>query len=141
MNENTRIYTQSELYENEINTDEYELNKEPGEFEGTLKLKAWTSKSRAKGHGKAIRAFFELDDGRKIIAMVQPFRYEQFSLISAAEIGEKFTLRFEITDDIEKSTAPMIRFQTISAKNAAGSNLTLCFLFSFRRLAFLRVTR
>ena len=40
MNENTRIYTQNELYENEINTDDYKLNSESGEFEGTLKLKA-----------------------------------------------------------------------------------------------------
>lgn len=95
MNEKTRIYTQSELYENEINTDEYELNKEPGEFEGTLKLKAWTSKSRAKGHGKAIRAFVELEDGKKIIALVQPFRSEQMATISAAEIGELLRLRFE----------------------------------------------
>jgi len=100
MNQKTKIYTQNDLYEREINTDEYVLNMEPGEFEGTLKLKAWTSKSRAKGHGKAVRAFFELDDGRKIIAMVQPFRYEQLSLISAAEIGEKFILRFEISSSL-----------------------------------------
>ncbi|MBP5774631.1 MAG: hypothetical protein J6W36_02940 [Clostridiales bacterium] len=95
MNENTRIYTQNELYENEINTDDYKLNSESGEFEGTLKIKAWTSKSRMKGNGKAIRAFIELEDGRKIIALVQPFRSEQIALISAAEIGELLKLRFE----------------------------------------------
>ena len=43
MNEKTKIYTQNELYENEIDTDAYELNTEAGEFVGMLKLKAWTS--------------------------------------------------------------------------------------------------
>lgn len=95
MNKKTKIYTQNELYENEIDTDAYKLNIEAGEFVGVLKLKAWTSKSRAKGHGKAVRAFFELDDGRKIIAMIQPFRSEQIAMISAAEIGEMIKLRFE----------------------------------------------
>ncbi len=95
MNKKTKIYTQNELYENEIDTDAYKLNMEAGEFVGVLKLKAWTSKSRAKGHGKAVRAFFELDDGRKIIAMIQPFRSEQIAMISAAEIGEMIKLRFE----------------------------------------------
>ena len=95
MNEKTKIYTQDELYENEIDTDAYELNTEAGEFVGMLKLKAWTSKSRKSGHGKAIRAFFDLDDERKIIAMVQPFRLEQITTISAAEIGELIRLRFE----------------------------------------------
>ena len=95
MNKKTKIYTQNELYENEIDTDAYKLNMEAGEFVGVLKLKAWTSKSRAKGHGKAVRAFVELDDGRKIIAMIQPFRSEQIAMISAAEIGEMIKLRFE----------------------------------------------
>ncbi len=95
MNEKTKIYSQSELYENGINTDDYELNTEGGEFVGMLKLKAWTSKARMRGKNKAIRAFFELDDGRKVIAMIQPFRIEQFALISAAEIGELIRLRFE----------------------------------------------
>ena len=81
MNEKTKIYTQDELYDNEIDTDAYELNKEAGEFVGMLKLKAWTSKSRAKGHGKAVRAFVELDDGKKIIAMVQPFRSAQTCML------------------------------------------------------------
>ncbi len=95
MNKKTKIYTQNELYENEIDTDAYKLNMEAGEFVGVLKLKAWTSKSRTKGHGKAVRAFVELDDGRKIIAMIQPFRSEQIAMISAAEIGEMIKLRFE----------------------------------------------
>lgn len=95
MNKKTKIYTQNELYENEIDTDAYKLNMEAGEFVGVLKLKAWTSKSRAKGHGKAVRAFVELDDGRKIIAMIQPFRSEQIAMISAAEIEEMIRLRFE----------------------------------------------
>lgn len=95
MNQKTKIYTQNDLYQKEINTDAYVLNKEPGEFVGMLKIKAWTSKSRAKGHGKAVRAFVELDDGKKIIAMVQPFRSEQIATISAAEIGEIVRLRFE----------------------------------------------
>lgn len=95
MNEKTKIYTQNDLYQKEINTDAYVLNKEPGEFVGMLKIKAWTSKSRAKGHGKAVRAFVELEDGKKIIALVQPFRSEQMALISAAEIGELLRLRFE----------------------------------------------
>lgn len=95
MNEKTKIYTQNELYENNINTNEYKLNEEVGEFVGTLKLKAWTSRSRAKGSGKAVRAFFELKGGRKIIAMAQPFRIEQFAMICAAEIGQQFKLRFE----------------------------------------------
>lgn len=95
MNKKTKIYTQNELYENEIDTDAYKLNTEAGEFVGVLKLKAWTSKSRAKGHGKAVRAFVELDDGRKIIAMIQPFRSEQIAMISAAEIEEMIRLRFE----------------------------------------------
>jgi hypothetical protein len=95
MNKKTKIYTQNELYENEIDTDAYKLNMEAGEFVGVLKLKAWTSKSRTKGHGKAVRAFVELDDGRKIIAMIQPFRLEQIAMISAAEIEEMIRLRFE----------------------------------------------
>ena len=95
MNEKTKIYTQNELYENEINTDDYKLNSESGEFEGTLKIKAWTRKSRMKGNGKAFRAFIELEDGRKIIDLVQPFRTNQIATISAAEIGELIRLRFE----------------------------------------------
>ena len=95
MNEKTKIYTQNELYENEIDTDAYELNTEAGEFVGMLKLKAWTSKPRTNGHGKSIRAFLELDVERKVIALIQPFRTNQIATISAAEIGELIRLRFE----------------------------------------------
>ncbi|MCR5047518.1 MAG: hypothetical protein K6A37_00985 [Saccharofermentans sp.] len=95
MNNEMKIYTQKDLYENEINTDAYEVNLAEGTFTGILALKAWTSKARSSSHGRAIRAFVDLYDGRKIIALVQPFRSEQIATISAAKIGSVLTLKFE----------------------------------------------
>ena len=95
MSEQTEILTQKDLYEKEIDTDKYSVNTEPGEFIGILKLKAWTSKSKRNGHGRVVRAFLDLDDGRSIIALVQPFRSEQIAKISLAKLGSVMRLRFE----------------------------------------------
>ena len=95
MDEEMKIYTQKEIYEQDINTDMYVLMNDTGEHVGVLKLKAWTSKARKSEWGQGIRAFFELIDGRKILALVQPFRIEQIATISAARTGCIMRMVFE----------------------------------------------
>lgn len=90
-----KIYNQQELYDNDINTDGYVVNMEAGTFTGKLVLKAWATRSRTKAWGRCLRAFFDLDDGRQIIALVQPFRSEQFAEMSRAPIGSLMMLWFE----------------------------------------------
>ena len=90
-----KIFTQQELYDNDINTDGYTVNKESGTFTGKLVLKAWATRSRTNAHGRPLRAFFDLDDGRKIIALVQSFRPEQIASISTTPVGCQMMLWFE----------------------------------------------
>ena len=62
--ENTKVYTQQELYDKKIDTDDYKVNKESGAFLGTLMLKAWATRSKVSGNSRPMRAFFDLEDGR-----------------------------------------------------------------------------
>lgn len=93
--ENTNVYTQQELYDKKINTDDYRVNKESGAFLGTLMLKAWATRSKVSGNSRPMRAFFDLEDGRKIIALVQPFRKEQLIAMGKIPIGSTLQLYFE----------------------------------------------
>lgn len=91
--ENTKVYTQQELYDKKIDTDDYKVNKESGAFLGTLMLKA--TRSKVSGNSRPMRAFFDLEDGRKIIALVQPFRKEQLIAMGKVPIGSTLQLYFE----------------------------------------------
>ena len=93
--ENTKVYTQQELYDKKIDTDDYKVNKESGAFLGTLMLKAWATRSKVSGNSRPMRAFFDLEDGRKIIALVQPFRKEQLIDMGKVPIGSTLQLYFE----------------------------------------------
>ena len=48
--EDTKVYTQQELYDKNINTDDYKVNRESGAFLGTLTLKAWATRSKVSGN-------------------------------------------------------------------------------------------
>ena len=93
--ENTKVYTQQELYDKKIDTDDYRVNKESGAFLGTLMLKAWATRSKVSGNSRPMRAFFDLEDGRKIIALVQPFRKDQLMDMEKVSIGSTLQLYFE----------------------------------------------
>ena len=93
--EDTKVYTQQELYDNNINTDDYKVNRERGAFLGTLMLKAWATRSKVSGNSRPMRAFFDLEDGRKIIALVQPFRKDQLMDMEKVSIGSTLQLYFE----------------------------------------------
>ena len=93
--ENTKVYTQQELYDKKIDTDDYKVNKESGAFLGTLMLKAWATRSKVSGNSRPMRAFFDLEDGRKIIALVQPFRKDQLMDMEKVSIGSTLQLYFE----------------------------------------------
>ena len=54
--ENTKVYTQHELYDKKIDTDDYKVNKESGAFLGTLMLKAWATRSKVSGNSRPMRA-------------------------------------------------------------------------------------
>ena len=93
--EDTKVYTQQELYDKNINTDDYKVNRESGAFLGTLMLKAWATRSKVSGNSRPMRAFFDLEDGRKIIALVQPFRKDQLMDMEKVSIGSTLQLYFE----------------------------------------------
>ena len=93
--EDTKVYTQQELYDKKIDTDDYKVNKESGAFLGTLMLKAWATRSKVSGNSRPMRAFFDLEDGRKIIALVQPFRKDQLMDMEKVSIGSTLQLYFE----------------------------------------------
>ena len=95
MDEQMKIYTQKEIYEQDINTDMYELMHESGEHVGVLRLNAWTSKARKSSWGQSVRAFVDLVDGSKIIALVQSFRPQQIATISVARTGCLLRMVFE----------------------------------------------
>ena len=60
MNDNAKVFSLVEMREMMIDTSNYQMMEEVGEFTGTLEMKA-------QGHKKSIRIFLTLDDGRKII--------------------------------------------------------------------------
>ena len=88
-------YINSDEHDKKIDTDDYKVNKESGAFLGTLMLKAWATRSKVSGNSRPMRAFFDLEDGRKIIALVQPFRKEQLIAMGKVPIGSTLQLYFE----------------------------------------------
>ena len=58
MNDNAKVFSLIEMREMMIDTSDYQMMEEAGEFTGTLEMKA-------QGHKKSIRIFLTLDDGRK----------------------------------------------------------------------------
>lgn len=60
-----KVYTQDDLRRANIITTQYRMNMEPGDYIGTLDLKAITN------GGHALRVFFTLEDGRQIISLAQ----------------------------------------------------------------------
>ena len=63
MNDNAKVFSLIEMREMMIDTSDYQMMEEVGEFTGTLEMKA-------QGHKKSIRIFLTLDDGRKIITPI-----------------------------------------------------------------------
>ena len=83
MNNNTKVYTLSEMREMMIDTSDYQFMEEVGEFTGTLELKA-------EGHKKSIRIFLTLTDGRKIITPI--FWWQSYLGFYYMPIGTKLRL-------------------------------------------------
>ena len=83
MDNNTKVYTLSEMREMMIDTSDYQFMEEVGEFTGTLELKA-------EGHKKSIRIFLTLTDGRKIITPI--FWWQSYLGFYYMPIGTKLRL-------------------------------------------------
>ena len=83
MDNNTKVYTLSEMREMMIDTSDYRFMEEVGEFTGTLELKA-------EGHKKSIRIFLTLTDGRKIITPI--FWWQSYLGFYYMPIGTKLKL-------------------------------------------------
>ena len=83
MDDNTKIFTLVEMREMMIDTSDYRMMEEAGEFVGTLEMKA-------QGHKKSIRIFLSLDDGRKIITPI--FWWQSYLGFYYMPIGTKLRL-------------------------------------------------
>ena len=66
MDDNAKVFSLIDMREMLIDTSDYQMMEEAGEFVGTLEMKA-------QGHKKSIRIFLTLDDGRKIIESLSYF--------------------------------------------------------------------
>ena len=78
-----KIYTFDEMREMMIDTFDYQFINQSGEFVGTLRLKA-------QGKKKSIRAFFELEDGRKIVTPI--FWWQERLGFHDMKVGTKLRL-------------------------------------------------
>ena len=63
MNDNAKVFSLIEMREMMIDTSDYQMMEEVGEFTGTLEMKA-------EARGGMLRLFLRLVDGRKIITPV-----------------------------------------------------------------------
>ena len=92
-----KVYTQDELRRENILTDEYALNLEPGEFIARLDLKAETPR-----RNNCLRLFFTFEDGRKVMSTAHWWqRYLGFIetpadtqklIVEVAHLGTAFNL-------------------------------------------------
>ena len=83
MNDNAKVFSLVEMREMMIDTSDYQMMEEVGEFTGTLEMKA-------QGHKKSIRIFLTLDDGRKIITPI--FWWQTYLGFYYMPIGTKLRL-------------------------------------------------
>jgi hypothetical protein len=83
MNDNAKVFSLIEMREMMIDTSDYQMMEEIGEFTGTLEMKA-------QGHKKSIRIFLTLDDGRKIITPI--FWWQSYLGFYYMPIGTKLRL-------------------------------------------------
>ena len=83
MNDNAKVFSLVEMREMMIDTSDYQMMEEVGEFTGTLEMKA-------QGHKKSIRIFLTLDDGRKIITPI--FWWQTYLGFYYMQIGTKLRL-------------------------------------------------
>ena len=83
MNDNAKVFSLIEMREMMIDTSDYQMMEEVGEFTGTLEMKA-------QGHKKSIRIFLSLDDGRKIITPI--FWWQTYLGFYYMPIGTKLRL-------------------------------------------------
>ena len=80
---NNKVYSRAEMQEAGIVTYDYAFMDKPGEYIGTLEMKA-------QGHKKSIRIFLTLDDGRKIITPI--FWWQTYLGFYYMPIGTKLRL-------------------------------------------------
>ena len=80
---NNKVYSRAEMQEAGIVTCNYVFMDKPGEYIGTLEMKA-------QGHKKSIRIFLTLDDGRKIITPI--FWWQTYLGFYYMPIGTKLRL-------------------------------------------------
>ena len=80
---NNKVYSRAEMQEAGIVTCDYAFMDKPGEYIGTLEMKA-------QGHKKSIRIFLTLDDGRKIITPI--FWWQTYLGFYYMPIGTKLRL-------------------------------------------------
>ena len=83
MNDNAKVFSLIEMREMMIDTSDYQMMEEVGEFTGTLEMKA-------QGHKKSIRIFLSLDDGRKVITPI--FWWQTYLGFYYMPIGTKLRL-------------------------------------------------
>ena len=83
MNDNAKVFTLVEMREMMIDTSDYQMMEEAGEFIGTLEMKA-------EGRNRSIRIFLTLDDGRKIITPI--FWWQTYLGFYYIPIGTKLRL-------------------------------------------------
>ena len=83
VDDNTKVFTLVEMREMMIDTSDYQMMEEVGEFTGTLEMKA-------QGYKKSIRIFLSLDDGRKIITPI--FWWQTYLGFNYMPIGTKLRL-------------------------------------------------
>lgn len=83
MNDNAKVFSLIEMREMMIDTSDYQMMEEAGEFTGILEMKA-------QGHKKSNRIFLTLDDGRKIITPI--FWWQTYLRFYYMPIGTKLRL-------------------------------------------------
>lgn len=80
-----RIYTRAELRERDVDTRDYTIMTEPGEYAGKLVLKA-------DARNRMLRLFFVLSDGQKILTPV--FWWQRSEGFYDLIVGETYRLRY-----------------------------------------------
>jgi len=81
-----KVYSCAELREMQLDTNDYRFLDEPGSFYARLVLKA-------EGRNGMLRAFFDFEDGRKIITPV--FWWQRSTGLWNIPLGKRLLLRYE----------------------------------------------
>ena len=120
MNDNAKVFSLIEMREMMIDTSDYQMMEEVGEFTGTLEMKA-------QGHKKSIRIFLTLDDGRKIITPIFWWQTYLGFMRKAIDFGIERSYSISSFDRVMRSqgfivnTNPRRKYWTICSVNSNKS--------------------